>query len=162
MSGREYESKENNLNRNEENQSSRNFLLGALLGGMAGAAAALLLAPKSGKELRNQVYNLLDQTGEVFDKSNELASITKDKTASLSKAVVQQSKVLVNRAKNFALQSDDNQERNDTTYISIKESINNKNDKSNFVELPVNKETDIMMKLKETQEAFDEQEKKNK
>lgn len=43
---------------------SKDFFLGALIGGVIGATAALLLAPKSGKELRgdiSQQYSVLKE-----------------------------------------------------------------------------------------------------
>jgi gas vesicle protein len=65
MSARKHETRETNQNKPEE--SSNRFLLGALIGGLAGAVVALLFAPKSGKELRNtikvqQSTNLLKKT----------------------------------------------------------------------------------------------------
>ena len=46
--------KTNNTKR-DEGMSSSNFVLGALVGGIVGAATALFLAPKSGKELRGDL-----------------------------------------------------------------------------------------------------------
>ncbi len=37
-----------------------NFLLGAIIGGMIGGTAAVLLAPFSGEELRNQLRSRVD------------------------------------------------------------------------------------------------------
>lgn len=37
------------------------FLTGLILGGLVGAAAAILLAPYSGPDLRNQIQNQVDQ-----------------------------------------------------------------------------------------------------
>ncbi|MCX6139963.1 MAG: YtxH domain-containing protein [Candidatus Kapabacteria bacterium] len=55
----------------EDNNSSytKGFLIGAILGGAAGAVAALLLAPKSGKELRRDIA---DRTEEVVDKAQQM------------------------------------------------------------------------------------------
>jgi gas vesicle protein len=45
---------------------TRSFLLGLMIGGLAGAAAVLLFAPQSGKQMRAQIQNktiqLRDQT----------------------------------------------------------------------------------------------------
>ena len=38
-----------------------NFLLGAILGGLMGAMAALLLAPSSGQQLRSNIASRADQ-----------------------------------------------------------------------------------------------------
>lgn len=56
MAGREYDGRENNQIRNEhKTKGSNKFVLGVLFGGLVGAAAAFLYAPKTGKELRNNV-----------------------------------------------------------------------------------------------------------
>lgn len=55
----------------EDNNSSytKGFLIGAILGGAAGAIAALLFAPKSGRELRQDIA---DKTEEVVDKAQQM------------------------------------------------------------------------------------------
>jgi gas vesicle protein len=55
MGSKEYEKRE--LDQNKSEDSSGSFLLGALIGGLVGAAAAIFLAPKTGKELRNTLNN---------------------------------------------------------------------------------------------------------
>jgi gas vesicle protein len=162
MSGKENETRENNQNRNRESQSSKNFIAGAVIGGVVGAAAALLLAPKAGKEIRsglnNQVNSLLEKTtqlsDDVFDKSNGFAAATKEKTAILSKAVVQQSKELVNKAKGLTANTVPEQEISETSYIPI-----NQTDQTNTNVKPTSDEqTDIRKKLEEAQRAFEEAE----
>lgn len=163
MSGKENETRENNQNRNKESQSSKNFIAGAVIGGVVGAAAALLLAPKAGKEIRsglnNQVNNLFEKTNQlsddVFEKSNGLAAATKEKTAMLSKAVVQQSKELVNRAKGLTASSVPEQESTETSYIPINRT--NKTTIQNVTSTP-DEEADIRKKLEEAQRAFEEAE----
>ncbi|MCQ6278397.1 YtxH domain-containing protein [Bacillus sp. EB600] len=170
MSSRENESRENNQNRNKEGVSTKNFLTGAVIGGVVGAAAALLFAPKAGKEIRsnlnNQVTNLFDKTtqlsDEVIEKSNGLAAITKEKTTSLSKAVVQQSKELVNKAKGLSTTTVEQQGESETNYIPINDSINKPNDTKRGSQIPTGKDTDIRKKLEEAQRAFDEEENKIK
>ncbi len=79
---KEHEARESSQHKNEK--SSNHFLLGALVGGLAGALTALLLAPKSGRELRNtlnsQAGSLMDKTSglreNVINKSNEVVSRT--------------------------------------------------------------------------------------
>lgn len=58
-----------------ENNSSntKSFFLGALIGGAVGAITALLLAPKSGRELRRDIA---DSSAEVYDKASEYVSST--------------------------------------------------------------------------------------
>lgn len=163
MSGKENETRETNQNRSKENQSSKNFIAGAVIGGVVGAAAALLLAPKAGKEIRsglnNQVNNLFEKTtqlsDDVFEKRNGLAAATKEKTAMLSKAVVQQSKELVNKAKGLSTISVPEQESSETSYIPINRA--NKTNTEN-VKPTADEETDIRKKLEEAQRAFEEAE----
>ncbi|MGX7030012.1 YtxH domain-containing protein [Vagococcus zengguangii] len=60
------------------------FLLGAIIGGAAAAAAALLMAPKAGKETREE---LLDQMDDLKAKSSDYTQLAKDKgSKALSKA----------------------------------------------------------------------------
>jgi gas vesicle protein len=166
MSGKENETRENNQNRNKENHTSKNFIAGAVIGGVVGAAAALLLAPKAGKEIRNglnnQMTNLLEKTtqlsDDVFEKSNGLAAATKEKTALLSKAVVQQSKEIVNKAKGLTSDSIDEQEESETSYIPIHGAASKINTPKGNVDTSADKETDIRKKLEEAQKAFDEAE----
>jgi gas vesicle protein len=166
MTSKENETRENNQNRNKESQSSKNFIAGAVIGGVVGAAAALLLAPKAGKEIRsdlnNQVNNLLEKTNQlsddVFEKSNGFAAATKEKTASLSKAVVQQSKELVNKAKGLTANMADEQVESETSYIPINHTISKTNTPKGNGNTPANQETDIRKKLEEAQRAFEEAE----
>lgn len=51
------------------NDYSKGFALGAIIGGVAGAITALLLAPKSGAELRR---DLSDKSGELYGKASDL------------------------------------------------------------------------------------------
>lgn len=64
-------------------------IVAALLGGaLAGAVAALLLAPKSGKELRNQIVQIAREQG---------AKINKDEIEAFVGKVVAKVKDLCNR-----------------------------------------------------------------
>ncbi|MDR0270941.1 YtxH domain-containing protein [Paenibacillus sp.] len=65
-------------------QSSKTFLKGALIGGLIGAAAALLFAPKPGRELRG---DLSEKISTVSDKSKELATTVGEKATDLAKSV---------------------------------------------------------------------------
>lgn len=59
------------------NMNGKDFLLGAITGAVIGAATALLLAPKSGRELREdiseQYSNVSQKTQELAGKAKELA-----------------------------------------------------------------------------------------
>jgi gas vesicle protein len=75
--GKDYESRE--LNQNKSEDSSSSFLLGALIGGLVGAAAAIFLAPKSGKDLRSTINN---QAETLKEKTVQLVKKTKPSTDS--------------------------------------------------------------------------------
>lgn len=79
-----------------EESASKDFLLGALVGGIIGAATALLLAPKSGTELRGTIS---EQATTLKDKSADLSQTAKDKTSELSKKVSDQSNQLLSKVK---------------------------------------------------------------
>ena len=78
----------------EDTMHVKDFVIGALVGGIVGAAAALLLAPKSGSELRGDVAI---QAVSLKDKSVELSHVAKDKTAQLSSQLKEQSTQLVDK-----------------------------------------------------------------
>lgn len=76
---------------------STNFLTGVIVGSIVGAATALLLAPKSGKELRSdintQVSTIKDKSGEwketVMEKGTEISATAKEKTAHLRQVAME-------------------------------------------------------------------------
>ena len=57
-------------NNTENGSYSKGLAVGVILGGALGAAIALLLAPKTGKELRR---DLAERSSEVYDRANEFA-----------------------------------------------------------------------------------------
>ncbi|KAA9027625.1 YtxH domain-containing protein [Niallia endozanthoxylica] len=133
--------------------STKNFLIGTLIGAAVGSLTALLLAPKSGKELRvdlnNQAYQLRDKTDHIREsvsiKGNELTSTVKDKTTAISKKVSEQSVGLVKKVKGLTSEIE-----MDSTANPVDELFEqNKHTKS-----------DIQKKLEETKRAFDETESK--
>ena len=75
---------------------AKDFVIGALVGGIVGAAVALLLAPKAGSELRNDVAV---QAVTLKDKGIELSGTAKDKTVQLSSQLKEQSSTLVEKVK---------------------------------------------------------------
>ncbi len=128
---------------NDSNINSKDFIIGTLIGGIVGAATALLLAPKSGKDLRNdineQAGNWKEKTSQwkdtAVEKSNELAAAAKEKSSSLTKTVQEQSNQVVGKIKSYRSGSAEGKE-----------------------EVPA--ETgDVNQKLEETKKAFDETEK---
>ncbi|MEY2193479.1 YtxH domain-containing protein [Neobacillus sp. BF23-41] len=163
MPNREYDSRDTNQTRNEE--SSNSFLLGAIIGGVVGAAAALLLAPKSGKDLRNKFNNqagtILDKTAamreNVMTKSNELAS----KGSSLSQGIVLQSQELLNKVKGKITSQDELKEDGELNYIPLQTS-KEKIDSKRSIEIGPLDSSEIRKKLEEAEKAFDEEENKVK
>lgn len=163
MTNREYESRDTNQTRTEK--SSSNFFLGALIGGVAGAVAALLLAPKSGKELRdtvsNQAGSIMGKSTEmrenVINKSNELVS----KTSSLSQGIVLKSSELLNKVKGNATNRDEGEEKSDSTYISLHQPKETTNSKKS-IETGNIDSSEIRKKLEEAEKAFEEEESKVK
>jgi gas vesicle protein len=163
MSNREFDSRETNQTRNEE--SSNSFLLGAIIGGVVGAAVALFLAPKSGRDLRNKFSNqagsIINKTstisGNVMNKSNELVS----KGSSLSQGIVLQSSGLLNKVKGRITSHDVVEDKGESTYIPIhapKEKIKSKNS----IEIGTLDSSEIRRKLEEAEKAIEEEENKVK
>lgn len=77
---------------------SKDFVIGALVGGIIGAAVALFLAPKSGKELREDVST---QATQLKDKTADLSSTAKEKTTQLSTQFKEQSGQIVDKVKSM-------------------------------------------------------------
>lgn len=127
---------------------SRDFITGAIIGAVAGAAAALLFTPRSGKELRTsineQTVSILEKTDEVKEKavskSSELATAAKEKASSLAQTVSDQSADLMNKVKQKNESDPQAEENLDTSQSYSSE--------------------EIQEKLAETQKAFDETEQK--
>ena len=88
----------------EESFNMKNFTVGAIVGALAGAAIALLYAPKSGADLRQ---NVASQAETLKDKGMELSSIAKEKTAHLSYQLKEQSTHLVDKVKAITSKEDD-------------------------------------------------------
>lgn len=80
----------------EETLNMKDFVIGALVGGIVGAAAGLLLAPKTGRDLRSDVAT---QAVNLKDKSVTLSSTAKEKTVQLSNQIKEQSTQLVDKVK---------------------------------------------------------------
>ena len=90
-----YYNNNNDIYRDEE-VNGKDFILGVLIGGIIGATTALLLAPKTGTELRG---NLSTQAGQLKEKTMDLSTTAKEKTTQLSKQIQEQSGQLVDKVK---------------------------------------------------------------
>ncbi|MDQ0220324.1 YtxH domain-containing protein [Peribacillus cavernae] len=88
---------------------SKDFIIGALVGGMVGAATALFMAPKSGKDLRNdlnvQAKNLSEKTEKIrqvaMEKGGSLAETAKEKTNVVTDMVTNKSADLMTKVKSM-------------------------------------------------------------
>lgn len=85
-------------NNNNQNIDSKDFIIGALVGGMLGAAAALLLAPKAGKELRS---DLNEQAVYLKDKSSEISHLAREKSSNIVRTVSEQSNQVATKVKDL-------------------------------------------------------------
>lgn len=82
----------------DDEMNSKDFLIGALVGGIIGAATALFLAPKSGAELRGDVTT---QASQLKEKTVDLSSTAKEKTSQLSTQLKEKSGPLVDKVKSM-------------------------------------------------------------
>jgi gas vesicle protein len=155
---------DSNQVKTEENINTKDFMIGALIGGMVGAATALFLAPKSGKELQSDLSEkaaiLKEKSGQyretAMTKGTELANAAKEKTNVLTQTVTKQSNQLVNKVK--SLKDQNGQTSANGTAEEEAEAINNETFQAEG-NAPVN-DAEIQMKLEETKKAFDETEQK--
>lgn len=169
---------------------SKDFMIGALIGGMIGAATALFMAPKTGKELRNdfneQAKSLTEKTEKLrqtaMEKGTVLADTAKEKTGTVTEMVSSKSSDIVNKVKSLKAGKDENGDAaDDTTNSSNKdidvtgtsdskivsvetnlpESKDNKSKTTQADPTSGNKNT-AKLKLDEAKKAFDETENKLK
>ncbi|MFH7819535.1 YtxH domain-containing protein [Neobacillus thermocopriae] len=153
MSKREIEARET---RKEVTSSS--FLLGAIIGGVVGAAAALLLAPKSGKEMRKSITGQADT---IIEKSAPLRDNVKSKTISLTQGIAQQSTDLFKKVTGKQANEEEILEGSEIPYIPLQHPQERSGKKSKKDKGTIDSEV-IRKKLAETQKAFEEEENKVK
>ncbi|NOV00880.1 YtxH domain-containing protein [Paenibacillus planticolens] len=77
----------------------KDLLIGAVVGGLLGAATALLFAPKSGRELRSDIA---ENAKAVSDKTVQIASTVSQKTQDVAKSVSTTTSDFVGKAKDTA------------------------------------------------------------
>lgn len=127
--------------------SSSGFLLGAIIGGVVGAATALFLAPKSGREIRSnlthQAETLKGKTIQLVDvakeKGAEFAVVAKETSSTIGQAVSKQSNELMGKVKP----------------VKQKESLSVEEEEFSP---HLSDDLDLQRKLEETKRAFDETE----
>ncbi|MBU8879760.1 YtxH domain-containing protein [Bacillus sp. FJAT-29790] len=153
MSSQERKQHGDNQAKSEDSMNTKDFLIGALIGGMVGAAAALFLSPKSGREIRSnlneQASVLKEKTGQfretAMNKGIELATVAKEKTNVLTQNVSKQSTEIVNKVKSIKPNSGANRQTADSDF--------EKNHNTDY-------DQEIQRRLEETKRAFDETEDK--
>lgn len=149
----------------DRNVTSKDFVTGAVIGGLIGAAAALFLAPKSGREMREtvsgQAVALKERTAQMKDtmmeKTNELTSMTKEKTSSLTQAVTQQTSNLMDKVKGTSTSEEGQSadaEGEETEYIPLETS------NKQFDELTLADDAEVREKLEDIKDTLDEEESK--
>ncbi|GIO04462.1 hypothetical protein J31TS6_04900 [Brevibacillus reuszeri] len=82
------------MNQTPENNKS-GLLKGMLIGGAIGAAASLLMAPKSGSALREDLSNAINSLGE---KTRDLATTLKERTTNAADTISIQASELSEKA----------------------------------------------------------------
>lgn len=120
------------------------FVVGAVIGGLIGAATALFLAPKAGKELRADL-NESASFKSLAEKGSELAEVAKEKTISLSQVVADQSNVIIDMIKEVMNQTKDSVVEDKNQPVELLEEVSNTASKSqeDFIPLkPANEEKD--------------------
>lgn len=108
-----------------KNKSSKSFIMGAIVGGVVGAVTALLLAPKSGKEMREdlnaQATVLKERSLQLKDtaveRGSEWISVAKEKSTELAKTVNKQSQQVVEKVKDLTQQIRSNSEQEESPLI---------------------------------------------
>ncbi|NCQ17532.1 MAG: gas vesicle protein [Ignavibacteria bacterium] len=79
-----------------ESNISKGLLIGFLTGGIVGAALALLYAPKSGKELRQDIKGKAD---ELLDEAEKYLDVAKEKASNIYNDGKKKSELLIADAK---------------------------------------------------------------
>ncbi len=105
---------ENNHNQ-DQNINSKDFLLGTIIGGIVGASVALLFAPKSGRELRQDINQGADYVREraeewkdvAAEKSAEWKTVALEKTEGLGERVKNTKNQIQDKVYEFRSKSDD-------------------------------------------------------
>jgi gas vesicle protein len=138
----------------KEGLSGKDFLLGTMIGGLVGAATALLLAPKSGRELRSDINDQAtyvrlkteQMKHSALEKGQDLAVTAKDKTVQLSDTISLHSTQLVNKIKRPGEEA--GEEMSEASLQVLEDEVEHQPSSSG--------QEDIQQKLDEAKQAFDE------
>jgi gas vesicle protein len=142
----------------KEGLSNKDFLLGTIIGGVVGAATALLLAPKSGKELRTDINDQAtyvrlkteQMTNSAWEKGQNLAVTAKDKTVQLSDSISIQSSQVVNKVKDMTKTGAEQEELSEPSLQVLEDEVENQSISSGA--------ENVQEKLEEAKQAFDQAE----
>lgn len=149
-----------------------NFFIGTLIGGLVGAATALFLAPKSGRDLRNDLNTQASVVKgkterwreEAAQRGSELASVAKEKSTNFSQTVSEQSSQIMTKVKDLGNvktqqhdqgKSESHPKNDDSLQDVIDEVISTDSLDS------INQTEEIQKKLEEAHKAFEEAENRN-
>ncbi|MCR6107625.1 YtxH domain-containing protein [Salipaludibacillus agaradhaerens] len=87
-----------------DKMNTKDFLIGSLIGGIVGASAAFLFAPKSGRELRQDIN---EQARAAKDKTSDWTNQAVEKGSTMAstaaRSVTDQSTQLIDKVKKLAL-----------------------------------------------------------
>lgn len=86
------------MSNDSSNINAKDFLIGALIGGVVGSIGALMLAPKSGRELRDDIN---EQSKVLKGKTTNIANYAKEKSSNIAQTVSQQSNQVVGKVKDL-------------------------------------------------------------
>lgn len=132
----------------EDTSSTKDFMIGALIGGLVGAATALFLAPKSGKDFR---LNLNEQAAFFKDKGEKLKDVAFNKGSGLVASVKGKKTNLANTGYSY------NEVLNTVTDVEV-----DKDNIREYVQIKpfTTSQDDVQKKLLDTQKALEEVEEK--
>lgn len=120
----------------EKHSSAKDFMFGAIIGGIVGAATALYFSPKTGREIRETLNEVKDI---AISKSNVLVAVAKDKSASYTSRTKQS----MNKESDFR---EKEEQTTDRKFVSIEPFLS--------------PQDELQRKLREAQQALEEEEQK--
>lgn len=151
------------MNTNTDGINTKDFLIGTLIGGIVGATTALFLAPKSGRELREDITDQATQLKERTDNwkvqateyTTELAETAKDKKNQLTKAITDQTQQVMDKVKQL-------REKNGDVSMELQEQVQDIiSEAATAIETESDEMTDeVKKRLEDTKAALEDVEKK--